>query len=462
VVDATGLRVLLVEDSPSDARLIIELLRAAAPGTYSTRHVVRLADARDELSLEQTDCVLLDLALPDASGLHGLRTLLALHPEVPVVVLSASDEAVLGAEAVQAGAQDYLTKGEIDGRQLWRSIRYAMERKRAQLPLRHQAMHDSLTGLPNRVLFLDRLTQALARLARRPGRVSVLFLDLDGFKRVNDGFGHDAGDAVMVEVARRLQAALRPYDTAARIGGDEFLVLAEAPEDDQATIHLATRIQEHLHDPIRVQDQDVRVSASIGVTSTGDSGAVAANLIREADAAMYRAKAMGKNRWALFDPSMGEQRLQSVDDHTGRPEIVTDLPSLMRGLKPRRGSSSEAVRRRDEPLDTTTLNLLADRIGRGPVLELVAMFRDDVTRSGPRLSAAAAAADHVEVAALAHRLRSASRTLGAERLTDMLGALEEKAAQVPNLPAVVDAVVGEMRLVAADLSLAAPEDADVR
>jgi diguanylate cyclase (GGDEF)-like protein len=318
VGDASGLRVLLVEDSEFDARLILEQLRAAAPSEVTTRHVVRLEDAHHELSLATPDCVLLDLNLPDASALHGLETLLAAHPEVPVVVLSASDEAVLGGEAVQAGAQDYLTKGEIDGRQLWRSIRYAMERKRAQLMLRHQAMHDALTGLPNRVLFLDRLDQALARLSRRDGQVAVLFLDHDGFMWVNDSLGHDAGDAVVVEVARRLQSALRPYDTAARIGGDEFLVLAEAPEDDeQAAIHLAERIREQLMGPIRVGDTDVRVSASVGITCTTDSTTAASLLIRDADAAMYRAKALGKNRWALFDGSMraqAERRVRLLND----------------------------------------------------------------------------------------------------------------------------------------------------
>ena len=313
MADSNGLRVLLVEDSEFDARLILEQLRAAASGEYGTRHVVRLEDAREELALEATDCVLLDLGLPDASGLQALETILASYSDVPVVVLSASDESVMGADAVQAGAQDYLTKGDIDGRQLWRAIRYATERKRSQLLLRHQAMHDALTGLPNRVLFLDRLTLALARLGRRGGQVAVLFLDLDGFKWVNDSLGHEAGDAVVVEVARRLQSALRPYDTAARIGGDEFMVLAEAPDDDEkATIHLAERIREQLLGPIRVQDTEIRISASIGITCTTDSQAQAPTLIRDADAAMYRAKAQGKNRWAMFDASMREQAERRV------------------------------------------------------------------------------------------------------------------------------------------------------
>jgi len=318
VAEPTSLRVLLVEDSEFDAHLVLAQLHAAALVPYTTRHVVRAADAREELALAPADCVLLDLNLPDAKGLEGLVALVASHPEVPVVVLSGSDEASIGAEAVQAGAQDYLTKGEIDGRQLWRAIRYAMERKRAQLMLSHQAMHDAMTGLPNRVLFLDRLRLALERLARQRGQVSVLYLDLDGFKWVNDSLGHDVGDAVVVEVANRLRAALRPYDTAARIGGDEFLVLADAPEDDEkATIGVAERIAQLLAEPIRVQDAEVRVSASIGITWTSSSQVSATDLVRDADAAMYRAKALGKNRWALFDESMrkaAERRLHLVND----------------------------------------------------------------------------------------------------------------------------------------------------
>jgi diguanylate cyclase (GGDEF)-like protein len=457
VGDASGLRVLLVEDSAFDARLILEQLGAGAPDAYSARHVNCLADAREVLSAGTTDCVLLDLALPDASGLHGLTTLLASHPEVPVIVLSATDEAVLGAQAVQAGAQDYLTKGTIDGPQLWRSIRYARERKRAQLLLHHQAMHDSLTGLPNRMLFLDRVTQALARLARRPGQVAVLFLDLDGFKQVNDSLGHAAGDTVMVEVAHRLQSALRPYDTAARMGGDEFVVLADAPEDDEAaTLHLAERIRQQLGHPIRVQDTDVQISASIGITCTDDSTADAAALIRNADAAMYRAKALGKNRSALFDPDLRGEAKHSL--RLKNQAVVPDLPSFLTNLAQRQHPDAEALPRQHD-LDREVLDRLADRIGRGAVVQLVAMFRDDVARSGPRLSAAAAAGDHVEVAALAHRMRTASRTLGAAHLAEALGALEDDAATQPYLANLVDVIVEEMQRVITELSTAA-EGAD--
>ena len=122
----TSLRVLLVEDSDFDAHLVLAQLQAAATVPYTVRHVVRAADAREELTLSPADCVLLDLGLPDATGLEGLVSLVAAQPEVPIIVLSGTDESSVGAEAVQAGAQDYLTKGESDGRQLWRAIRYAI------------------------------------------------------------------------------------------------------------------------------------------------------------------------------------------------------------------------------------------------------------------------------------------------------------------------------------------------
>ncbi len=311
---------LLVEDSAFDARLIGDQLRASASLPYTIRHVSALAAAKAELSAGTFDCVLLDLSLPDATHLQGVDDLIASFPDVPVVVLSGTDEAVIGAHAVQAGAQDYLTKGDTDGRQLWRSIRYAIERKHSELLLRHQALHDPLTGLPNRVLFIDRLEVALTRLTRRPGRVCVMFLDLDGFKWVNDSLGHDAGDLVVAEVACRIAASLRVYDTAARVGGDEFLILAESPADEgeEGTVILAERIREALALPYHVAGSEVRISVSIGITGTQEAGTSAATLIRDADAAMYKAKDLGKNRHAFFNDSMRQQA-----EH--RVRLLTDL-----------------------------------------------------------------------------------------------------------------------------------------
>jgi diguanylate cyclase (GGDEF)-like protein/PAS domain S-box-containing protein len=168
----------------------------------------------------------------------------------------------------------------------------------AHAKLEHQALHDPLTGLANRDLLMDRLAHALARSSRSGHRTVVLFCDLDHFKDVNDSMGHEAGDAVLVTVADRLRAAVRPGDTVARLGGDEFVVVAEgvsAVEDQSA---LAARVQAVLDQPIDVGGRAVRSGASVGVAVAGPD-ADARSVLREADAAMYRAKARGRGRYEM-------------------------------------------------------------------------------------------------------------------------------------------------------------------
>ncbi len=186
------------------------------------------------------------------------------------------------------------------------------ERRRAEVSLAHQAVHDPLTGLPNRLLFLDRLTLGIARLARNRGVLAVLFLDLDRFKLVNDSFGHNSGDEVIAEVARRLRELLRPEDTLARFGGDEFTILCES-EDPRAAEGVAGRVGEALAEPIQVGGRSIFLSASIGISRTESARADAERLLAEADAAMYRAKEGGRSRFAVFDPAMrlrGAERLE--------------------------------------------------------------------------------------------------------------------------------------------------------
>jgi diguanylate cyclase (GGDEF)-like protein/PAS domain S-box-containing protein len=178
------------------------------------------------------------------------------------------------------------------------------ERKQAELELSHAALHDTLTGLPNRALFLDRLGLALRRTERRSGSVAVLFCDLDRFKIVNDSLGHDAGDRMLVDVAQRIGAALRPADTVARFGGDEFTILCEdiAGEIEAATI--AQRIVDVFRDPLLLEDGEVFLATSIGIAIARGTDDRAADLIRDADAAMYRAKERGKGRYEIFDEAM--------------------------------------------------------------------------------------------------------------------------------------------------------------
>jgi diguanylate cyclase (GGDEF)-like protein/PAS domain S-box-containing protein len=178
------------------------------------------------------------------------------------------------------------------------------DRKRAERALAHQALHDHLTGLPNRSLLLDRLSQAVARLGRTDARVGVLFFDLDHFKVINDSLGHEAGDRVLQAVAARVAGVLRPTDTLARLGGDEFVVVCEALDGPAEASAVAARIARALARPIDEGDEELIVGASIGVVVTGDERADPSALIRDADAAMYRAKEQGRGRSELFDEGM--------------------------------------------------------------------------------------------------------------------------------------------------------------
>ena len=183
-----------------------------------------------------------------------------------------------------------------------------VERERSSGALAHQAMHDHLTNLPNRTLFLDRLTQSLQALGRSGSHLAVMFLDLDNFKLINDSLGHDVGDQVLTAVAGRLVEVMRSGDTAARFGGDEFIVLCERLSSDEAVADIANRILATIEQPILL-DGDVRtvVTASIGIAIASSTAARPDHLLRDADAAMYRAKEEGRGRFHVFDPALHER-----------------------------------------------------------------------------------------------------------------------------------------------------------
>ena len=180
------------------------------------------------------------------------------------------------------------------------------ELKQVQNVLAHQALHDPLTGLVNRLALIDRLNRSLAQLERAPGRVAVMFIDLDNFKLVNDVRGHDVGDKLLVEMARRLARVTRRADTVARLGGDEFVMLFDrlAAKDDAQLV--AARVLRALSRPFVDKGTELAVTASIGVVVTDDPQANARELLRNADGAMYQAKRRGRNRVELFDPLLGD------------------------------------------------------------------------------------------------------------------------------------------------------------
>jgi diguanylate cyclase (GGDEF)-like protein/PAS domain S-box-containing protein len=190
------------------------------------------------------------------------------------------------------------------------------ERKRAEAALEHQALHDSLTELPNRVLFLDRLEQAIARTERHPSVApAVIFMDLDRFKLVNDGLGHEAGDELLAAVATRLRAALRPSDTVARFGGDEFVLLCEGVATTGTAEAIGARVLSCFDEPFELAGEQFQVSASVGI-ALFERAATAGELLRHADEAMYRAKAMGRGCYQIFDATAREEALLRMHTET--------------------------------------------------------------------------------------------------------------------------------------------------
>jgi diguanylate cyclase (GGDEF)-like protein/PAS domain S-box-containing protein len=205
------------------------------------------------------------------------------------------------------------------------SVRDISTRKSLERDLTRQAFEDSLTGMPNRALFQDRTEHALARNLREGGRVTLLLIDLDDFKRINDSLGHAAGDHLITSIAGRIGHQVRPSDTLARLGGDEFAVLVEDLNELQAT-ELAQRLLAAIREPVRLTNRDLVCTASIGIASVkaGDGNSDTGALLRDADLAMYAAKAAGRDRYALFDPTMHADILREADDRADIERALAD------------------------------------------------------------------------------------------------------------------------------------------
>jgi diguanylate cyclase (GGDEF)-like protein len=297
-----SVRVLFVGTEAEEVE-VAKHLTQTPDGTAVTIHGVRsLADATSALEAMPIDAIITALTLPDARGLDTVAHFSEGPKAKPVIVLAERRDPPLVVQVLRHGAHDFLTYGALD--RLDEALANALDRHRATERVAHLAHHDSLTGLPNRVLFEQRLQASISRASRKHEQLAVLYIDLDNFKPINDQHGHDAGDRVLQAVANRILATVRDYDTPARLGGDEFAIVLNSLEHAHEATTVAGRVHAAVCQPIELGGTSVPLGCSIGIAVFPDAGVTPQSLLTEADRAMYRVKRTGRNGVATRQPKL--------------------------------------------------------------------------------------------------------------------------------------------------------------
>ncbi len=310
----TPLRLLQVEDTEDDAALV-QLALVRAGYDVMARRVASAEALRRELYESQWDLVIADYTMPGFSGTKALAIVREQYPDLPFIFVSGTIGEDIAVAAMKTGAHDYIMKGNLTrlAPAVERELREAgvrRERHLANQRVAYLAYHDSLTDLPNRTLFQDRLQQAILRSHRDERGVTVLLIDLDGFKEVNDVLGHHAGDLVLQEVATRLRGSLRASDTVARLGGDEFAVLLPATDVNRAEL-AARKVLHDLEPPFVADGRPLMVTASIGMAGVPWHAATSEELLRKADSAMYIAK-NDRSGYTVYNPERDNRVYQRL------------------------------------------------------------------------------------------------------------------------------------------------------
>lgn len=309
------IKVLHIEDDDGDAHLIRHALSKDATYCFEIVREERLAEALRYMDGNSVDVVLLDLSLPDSSGLDSVIQLRTFAPNQAIVVVTGLDDQSLGLEAVKNGAQDYLVKTELNS--ATRAIRYAMERHKYDSQVAKLANYDRLTGLANRSRCQDYLDHALENAKRLKKSLSVLFIDCDHFKLVNDTLGHCVGDDFLKKMSKTINDCLRASDFIARLGGDEFVVVLDHEDDPlRSAIVVAEKILKSVRRGIELDGGEwINARCSIGIAgySGYDNPPTTEQLIREADTAMYSAKRKGGDRVRFFDSELEKQASRRIE-----------------------------------------------------------------------------------------------------------------------------------------------------
>lgn len=334
--------ILIVDDTPENLRLLSVML---AQEGYKVRQAINGTIALNAVRRMAPDLILLDIMMPELDGYEVCLALKA-DPEttnIPIIFLSALDDIVDKVKAFSVGGVDFINKPfqvqevlirvksqlelktakqeilQLNAELEKRVQQRTQELEIANAQLKKMAMQDPLTELPNRVFFMQQLKHLLHELHECKQRKFVLlFLDCDRFKVINDSLGHPIGDELLISLARHLQAFLKPADTLARLGGDEFAILITDIQSIEDAIDVAKTILDSFSQPFKIQGREIFLSASIGMAKATSDYTQPEYLLRDADSAMYRAKALGKSRYHIFDPSLHEEALSFF-------QVETDL-----------------------------------------------------------------------------------------------------------------------------------------
>ncbi len=301
------MHVVLVDDDEVDRRAIVRALKKA-PMPVDVIELSTGAPCLETIRGKELDAILLDYRLPDIDGFDLMCSLRAAMQEKPAIIMVSNDESEEVAQrCIEAGAQDFLLKDEINPRHLIRAIMHARQRHSMDKKLRHLAQYDQLTNLPNRQHFEEILREAITRAMGQKTQLAILFLDLDDFKTVNDTLGHEAGDHMLRAVSERLAKVTGDGELVSRFGGDEFIFLQERFDCKDDLSNLGRRVISAFESPFDISERRLPITVSVGIATYPTSGTTAEGLIKSVDIATYRAKRGGRNMIQFHSAALDEE-----------------------------------------------------------------------------------------------------------------------------------------------------------